>query len=139
MSGELTVAQARELLARYSCLETEPADPGSERSQLREALLLLVDLAEFETLGVCANSPAQGFSALAQYLQAMGYELPFDPQAAAEGDGPAFIKLNTRQMRYYWEPYSGPARGVLVTCQSPDDAVAGTYGHLPLDLFAAHD
>ncbi len=38
-------------------------------------------------------------------------------------------------MSYYLDQYTGEYRGVLVSCQSEDDLIAGTYGHFPLDLF----
>ena len=39
-------------------------------------------------------------------------------------------------MSYYLDDYIGKYRGVLVSCQSEDDKIVGTYGHFPLDLFS---
>ncbi|MDJ0594500.1 MAG: DUF1824 family protein [Pleurocapsa sp. MO_226.B13] len=49
---------------------------------------------------------------------------------------PVYLKFSTQKMSYYSSEYTGEYRGVLVSIQSEDDLIAGTYGHFPLDLFA---
>ena len=39
-------------------------------------------------------------------------------------------------MSYYSSEYTGEYRGVLVSYQSEDNLIAGTYGHFPLNLFS---
>ena len=130
-----TVPEARKLLGEYSCLQIKPVESEAEKERLRQALLLITDLSESENLGICADNAIQGFAALGSYLKALGYEIPFNKNSIPSEENPCYIKFNTQRMSHFCESYTGDSRGVLVSCQSEDDAIAGTYGHLPLDLF----
>jgi hypothetical protein len=132
----LTVPEARKLLNSYSCTQIRTVESEVEKAQLRQALLLLTQLADSENLGVCADNAEQGFAALANYLKAMGYQINLENIDLTEAPTPIYIKFNTQKQAHYFDRYTGEYRGVLVSCQSEDDDVNGTYGHLPLNLFA---
>lgn len=134
--ANLNVAEALKLLKVFSCIETHTIESESEKAQLREALLTIVNLSDTQNLGICADNAVRGFSALASYLQALGYKPPFNTADIPTADNPVYIKFNTQRMSHYLDSYTGPYRGVLVSCQSSDcDEINGTYGHFPLDLF----
>lgn len=136
-SDNFAIAAAQKLLETFSCLEVKAVESAAQAASLRQALVLLGNRAEFVNLGVCADTPAQGLSALASYTKALGY----DAIAAARADlastvAPVYIKFNGQRQTYYVDSYTGAYRGVLVSCHSlVDESVSGTYGYLPLDLF----
>lgn len=133
----LNIEAALKLLKAFSCIETHTIDTESAKVELRQALLTIVDLSDTQNLGICAENAAEGFTALASYLQALGYKPPFDTADIPSTDDPVYIKFNTQRMSHYLDSYTGKYRGVLVSCQSSDyDEINGTYGHFPLDLFA---
>ncbi|MGK7905365.1 MAG: DUF1824 family protein [Hormoscilla sp.] len=135
---EATVAAALKLLKLFSCTETKSVDSEAEKTRLREALLLIVNLSDSQNLGICADNPAQAFDALASYLEALGYKMP--PGERPSHSNPVYLKFNSQKMSYYLDDYTGKYRGVLVSCQSSEsEELNGTYGHLPLDLFAQTD
>ncbi len=98
--------------------------------------------ADFLTLGVCADQVDEGLTALNGYLAALGQSwradaAPLAGTPVASTTDPVYLKGNTRTEKVYGDRYLGPYRGVLITCQSDfAEAVVGTYGHFPLDLFA---
>ncbi|MFW6359750.1 MAG: DUF1824 family protein [Chroococcales cyanobacterium] len=134
-SNTLSLEEARNILRQYSCIQLKVPESEPEKEQLRQAVLLITSLSESENLGVCADNPAQGFAALESYLKALGYEVNFDQNATPTLEDPVYIKFNTEKQRHLIDSYTGGYRGVLISCQSENDQVAGTYGHLPLDLF----
>ena len=132
----LTVEAAQQILKDFTCLDMQSVASPLEKQALREAILLVASLSDYQMLGVCAASTDEGFSALATYLKALGYQAVLDPSAFASFTGSVYIKFNTLKGSYYVDGYPGTYRGVLVSCQfSSEDGVSGTYGHLPLDLF----
>jgi len=133
MTPSLTAA--RQLLNQYSCVEQKQITSDDERQALQNALLQIVQASEGENFGVCADHAQQGYQALSSYLAACGYPVHFDWQAMALDSSPVYIKFIGSSQKHYAEPYEGQYRGVLVSCQSEEDVVNGTYGHLPLDLF----
>ncbi|MCW6037931.1 DUF1824 family protein [Spirulina subsalsa FACHB-351] len=136
--SNLTLTSARQILDQYSCKETKLVTSAEQKAELQAALLLLVEQSEAENLGVCADNLSQGYQALASYLKAFGYRVPFEGEDFAPVEDEAvYIKFNTGKMSHYAEGYTGSYRGVLVACQAEDEQVNGIYGHLPLDLFAA--
>jgi hypothetical protein len=133
----VTRDQAEDYLKRFVC-QTEPVQLSqAEQADTRRALLTLVQGSDYQTLGVCADTLSGAIAALNQYLQALGHQQLVqlsEPSAVVE---PVYCKYNTRKVAWYVDHYPGIYRGVLVTCQSDfEDGVVGTYGHLPLDLFA---
>lgn len=131
----LTVEEALKILKGYSCIEIKTAESEEEKERLRQALLLIVSLSNSENLGVCADNAEQGFAALSSYLKALGYQTTFDKNSIPVNKDPVYIKFNTYKMSHFIDSYQGNYRGILVSCQSDDDNIVGTYGHLPLDLF----
>lgn len=136
MSNSLTPSEARKILTQYSCTKTKTPTSPLEKAQLQSALLCITQESDWENLGVCADNTQQGLKALENYLLAMGYEPNFDQQSLQQLREPVYIKFNTSKMSYFQDAYTGEYRGVLVSCQSEEDSIAGTYGHLPLGLFS---
>jgi hypothetical protein len=133
--NNLTVASARELLGSFSCQEGT-VESASEKALIRQALLLLASYWDYLNLGICAETPAQGLSALASYLKALGNEVIINSADLTACAGSVYIKFNGQNQKYYIDSYTGNYRGVLVSCQSSrDESINGTYGYLPLDLF----
>ena len=125
----------RKQLTRFTCLETPPALSASEMMEVRNALLLFSEAADYETLGVCANTLAEGKAAIETYVTALSRPIQLDLDARM---GPVYIKFNTLKGAWYLDDYSGPSRGVLVSFHASDpdaDAVNGTYGPFPCNLF----
>ncbi|MCC3571194.1 MAG: DUF1824 family protein [Microcoleus sp. PH2017_40_RAT_O_B] len=132
----LTVEAAQQILKDFTCLDMQSVASPLEKQALREAILLVASLSDYQMLGVCATSTDEGFAALATYLKALGYDAVLDPSAFAAFSGSVYIKFNTLKGSYYVDGYPGTYRGVLVSCQSSEEGgVSGTYGHLPLDVF----
>jgi hypothetical protein len=132
----LTVEEAQQILKDFTCLDMQSLASPQEKQALRQAILLVASLSDYQMLGVCAASTDEGFSALEAYLKALGYQAVLDPNAFSAFAGSVYIKFNTLKGSYYVDGYPGTYRGVLVSCQSSSEGgVSGTYGHLPLDLF----
>ena len=132
--ANLTVSEALKVLKDHSRTQSKSDDLVSKK-ELQQALLLIGSLSESKNFGVCADNAEQGITALSSYLETFGYRANFDRASIPNGDSPIYLKFNTRKMSYYFDAYTGPYRGVLVSYQSEDDTIAGTYGHFPLDLF----
>ena len=132
--NQLTVPEALKLLKNYSSIRVKIPQSDAEKQTLQQALLLIVGQSESSNLGVCADRLDHGLTALSSYLKAFGYPFQFD-QAVSDINNPVYLKYNSQKMSYYLDSYTGTYRGVLVSCQSEDDTIAGTYGHFPLDLF----
>lgn len=124
----------RQQLNRFSCLKTPPALNDKEKEEIRAALMLLNDLSDYQTLGICAESLDQGKAAADAYVSALVSPVDIDLPTR---EGPVYIKFNTLKGAWYLDSYSGDSRGVLITYHSSDvDEVNGTYGPFPLDLFS---
>jgi hypothetical protein len=132
---DLTVEKALKILKKYSCSENKTVNSEAEKEQLRQALLLIISLSEWENIGICASNEREGFTALKSYLQAFGYDNDFKIEEEVNIQEPIYIKFNTQKMSHYLVSYTGKYRGVLVSCQVENDELVGTYGHFPLDLF----
>ena len=133
---DLNIDEALKILNLYSCAQVKNTEPSVEAEQLRQALLLVTNLSESENLGVCAENAQQGFTALKSYLKALGYQNSLEQDSLPNNQNPVYIKFNTAKRSYYLDEYIGKYRGVLISCQSEDDKIVGTYGHFPLDLFS---
>ena len=95
----------------------------------------MVSLSEWENLGICADNSEMGFAILTNYLKALGYPVKFDRTKITASNRPVYIKYNTQKMSDHLDSYDGDYRGVLISCQSENQAIAGTYGYFPEDLF----
>lgn len=131
----MDIAQAKNILSQFSCTDTKTVESAAEKEQLRQAILLFSNLSDSQNLGICANTAAEGLSALETYLKALGYPIPDDKPDSTK-IGSVYIKYNSMRGTCYLDSYTGPYRGVLVSCQSSqEESINGLYGHLPLDLF----
>ncbi|MEH1921765.1 DUF1824 family protein [Nostoc sp.] len=129
----LTAEEAKKLLNKFNCLDIAPILDSSEKVVIRNALILLTKLADYQILGICADTAEEGILAMKTYSLALGYE---PPDNLLTPEGPVYIKLNGKNGLCYLDSYSGHHRGVLVSCQSyHEDGINEMYGHLPLDLF----
>lgn len=132
-STPLTVQEAQQLLKPFNCVENKTINSESEKVLIRQALLLLAQHSDYQILGICADTAAQGLAALKSYAEALGYQPPLDLDPI---DGSVYIKFNPKSRICYLDSYTGTHRGVLVSCQSAyQDGMNEMYGHLPLDLF----
>ena len=132
-SANLTVQEAQELLKPFNCVEGKSVTSESEKALIRQALLLLTELSDYQILGICADTAAEGLTALKTYSEALGYQPTLD---LASIDGSVYIKFNPKTGLCYLDSYTGTHRGVLVSCQSAyEEGINEMYGHLPLDLF----
>jgi hypothetical protein len=131
----LTLEEALETLKEYSCMEVKPVESETEKQRLRQAILLICSLCEYENLGICADSAEAGIAALNSYLAAMGYNFQLTSETVSNDGTPVYLKFNTQKQSHYLDSYPGTYRGVLISCQTEDDRLSGTYGHFPLDLF----
>lgn len=131
----LTRAEAEKILRDFICVERTGVQPTSDYALIREALLLVAELSDYQILGICADSAELAIQAMTSYLTALGYEVIPELNRV---DGVVYVKFNPKSGRAHMEPYVGEHRGVLVSCQSAyEDGVNETFGHLPLDLFGA--
>ena len=132
-STNLTVEEAQKLLKPFNCIEGKSVNSEAEKALLRQALLLLAERSDYQILGICADTVAQGLAALKTYSEALGYKPDLD---LATVEGSVYIKFNPKKGLCYLESYTGSHRGVLVSYQSSyEGQINDMYGHLPLDLF----
>ena len=118
----------------FACTD-RPDIPDGDRPTVKTALANVVAASDFQTLGVCADSAAEGYAALATYLAAFDLEAADLPKTSAIA-GPIYIKFNSKTGQHYASDYPGDARGVLVCCHCEyPELNSDMYGHLPLDLF----
>ncbi|GAB4524477.1 MAG: hypothetical protein Tsb0014_02990 [Pleurocapsa sp.] len=134
---DLSLDKALKILKSYDCVQVKNPESPVLLEELRNSLVMITNLSTSENLGICADSSQQGFAVLASYLKAFGYPSNFGQDKVTQISEPVYLKFNTQKMSYYLDRYTGKYRGVLISCQSEDDAIAGTYGHFSLDLFLA--
>ncbi|NMG19271.1 DUF1824 family protein [Brasilonema bromeliae] len=131
--SNLTVQDAKKILNKFNCIDIAPNLKPSEKTLIRQALVLLAKISDYQILGICADTPEEAILAMKTYSHAFGYE---PPSNLPEIEGPVYIKLNGKNGVCYLDSYSGHHRGVLVSCQSySQSGINEMYGHLPLDLF----
>lgn len=129
-STHLTLEKAQNILKDFNCIDKPVI---AEKVFIREALLLIKSFSDYQILGICADTTAQGILALKTYSAALGYDAKLDLTPV---EGAVYIKFNSQTKLCYLDSYSGNYRGVLVSCQSPQyGSINEMYGHLPLDLF----
>lgn len=137
--SDLTFDEAQKVLAAFNCVDVPPKLPPGHRSLVRKALQRIVQLADMQIFGICADTAEAGLAALRQYGKALNCAIAAEPDRRGDpskGSG-VYIKCNPTTGLFYLEPYTGDHRGVLVACQSAaEDGVNCMYGHLPLDLFS---
>ncbi len=131
----LSVDEALKILKDYSCLQIKIVDFEADKNKLRQAIKIVSSLCETENIGICADNFQEGFKTLESYLKSLGICKNLEKLATAPRQTPVYIKFNTETMSYYVDYYSGSYRGVLISCQSDNHNLVGTYGHFPLNLF----
>lgn len=123
---------ACQLLRQIDCLT--PAAKKIDRAALQQALQIVAQQSDYQILGICADTLAQGIQALKSYTAALGY---FPEINLPAFNGAVYIKYNPKSGLCYADDYSGAHRGVLVSCQSAyESGINEMFGHLPLDLFS---
>ena len=131
-----SLAEAVKFLKIYSC-NNESQNPSiEERQKLQKAILMAVKESEWENIGICTDNLTEGLQTLESYLQALGYPANISRNSSEDIREPVYIKFNTQKMSYYADSYNGSSRGVLIATQGDEEAILGTYGYFPLDLFA---
>lgn len=131
----LDVNQALTILKQYSGIELKIINSQEEKETLQSALKLIVNLSDYQNLGICASTTQEAFDSLKKYLQALGYSQDITINSSLENK-PVYLKFSTERMSYNLSDYQGKYRGVLITIFADfDDKIVGTYGHLPIDLF----
>jgi hypothetical protein len=131
----MSIKEALKLLKEYGCIQPKIATSLEEKEELRQAILLVNHGSESINLGICADNVEDTLKTLTEYLQALGYSTKVDPPGSPLQGG-IYLKYNTLKQTYYLDSYTGTYRGVLISCQSENDTLVGTYGHFPLDLFS---
>lgn len=130
----MTPEQAQETL--QNAQDLGDAASSDQRSDIREALQTLMQVASYSIFGVCAANQTDGMVALRSYAQHFGYALA-DTIAPSQVDGAVYLKFNPQTQRCHVDSYTGRYRGVLVSFQSGfADGYSGTHGHFPLDLYS---
>ena len=130
---QMTLQEARKILNKFNCLDIAPILKPSEKIAIREALIFVSSIADYQILGICADTADEGILAMKTYSRALGYQ---PPSNLPHPEGAVYIKLNGKNGLCYLDSYAGHHRGVLVSCQSyQEGGINEMYGHLPLDLF----
>jgi hypothetical protein len=132
------IAAIRQRLNQFSCLTLPPTLSEAEAGQVRADLAYFNEWSDYQTLGICASSLAEGQQSLEAFLGALGISVNLDLPAR---EGAVYLKFNTLKGAWYLDDYSGLSRGVLITFHTSDPEVAevsGTYGPFPFDLFIEH-
>jgi hypothetical protein len=124
------------LLKDYSRLEIRIPQNEREREDLRQAIVWICGQSEAENFGICADDQASAENALGQYLRALDYGEAIAMESGKTIEGPVYLKCQSQSLRFYLDSYDGDYRGVLISCQTEEDTLTGTYGYFPLDLFA---
>lgn len=129
----LTLQEAQNILKPFNCVASKNIHSAEEKALVRQALLLLASHSDYQILGICADTSAEGLLALKTYSEALSYQPNLDITSA---DSSVYIKFNPKSGLCYAESYTGTHRGVLISCQSVyEGQINQMYGHLPLDLF----
>lgn len=124
---------AHTMLQQFDCADSASIELAIAPETLRQAVLTVAHHSDYQMLGICADTLSQAIASLQAYTQAIGYDPPLPSNSVA---GTVYLKFNPRSGLCYVDSYIGQHRGVLVSCQSADEAgINHTYGHLPLDLF----
>ncbi|MFZ4665337.1 MAG: DUF1824 family protein [Prochlorotrichaceae cyanobacterium] len=130
----IAIEPALTLLRDFSCLTPRIVASDEEKQALRQAISQVVQLSEWQNIGICADTIPQALQALVAYLTGLGAncipEMPTDISVSTA----IYLKYNSQKQSYYIDSYKGEYRGVLLSCQGSEEVV-GTYGYFPLDLF----
>lgn len=134
-SNSIDYNALRKRLARFSRLDTPPALSDAEKSEIRAVLQVFNEAADYQTLGVCADTVAIAQATLEAYVAALSRPIQLQLE---DRSGSVYLKFNTLKGAWYLDDYSGTSRGVLISFHASEpevDIINGTYGPLPFDLF----
>jgi len=95
-TGEFTVDTAKKLLARFVCADVVPVLSMAEKEATRAAVLFLVGLSDYQTLGICADTVEQGRRGMEAYVTAFVRPITLDLPPT---EGPIYLKFNTQKGR----------------------------------------
>ncbi len=127
-------------LDRLRGLRTAPTLNLEQRQQLKQELVQALARCQWFTVGVMAPGEAEALGALRALESGLGWSAlaaASEPAAIAAGQS-VFLKGNQRSGSYLLRQEDGLGEGLLITGHhSEDPSVEGTWGPLPLDLFAA--
>lgn len=130
------ITHARQRLSQFSRLTVPPRLSATEADQVRADIRNFNEWSDYQTLGICAVTLAEGQQALESFLVALGVTANLD---IPPREGSIYLKFNTLKGAWYLDDYSGQSRGVLITFHTSEPELAelaGTYGPFPFDLFA---
>lgn len=120
-------------------MRTAPTLSLEQRQQLKQELSQALARCQWFTVGVMAPGEAEALGALRALELGLGWSAmaaASEPAAIAAGQS-VFLKGNQRTGTYLLRQ-EGLGEGLLITGHhSEDSSVEGTWGPLPLDLFAA--
>jgi len=134
-SDSIDYQALRKQLVRFSCLDTPPSLAATEKAAIRDVLQVFSEAADYETLWVCADTLAIARAAMEAYVGVFSRPIQL---SLDDRPGPVYLKFNTLKGAWYLDDYVGTSRGVLVSFHASEpevDAVNGTYGPFPFDLF----
>ena len=127
-------------LDRLRGLRTAPTLSLEQRHQLKQELAQALARCQWFTVGVMAPGEVEALAALRALESGLGWSAlaaASEPAAIAAGHS-VFLKGNQRTGTYLLRQEDGLGEGLLITGHhSEDPSVEGTWGPLPLDLFAA--
>lgn len=129
------ITGTRQRLNQFSSLITPPVLGDTEAAQVRADIRNFNEWSDYQTLGICASTLAEGQRSLESFLAALGISVNLDLPSR---EGAVYLKFNTLKGAWYLDDYSGPSRGVLITFHTSEPEMAelaGTYGPFPFDLY----
>ncbi|MCX5953606.1 MAG: DUF1824 family protein [Cyanobacteria bacterium] len=128
-------------LDRLRGLRTAPTLSLEQRQQLKRELAQALARCQWFTVGVMAPGEAEALAALRALELAQDWSAlaaASEPVVAVAPGHSVFLKGNQRTGTYLLRQEDGLGEGLLITGHhSEDPSVEGTWGPLPLDLFAA--
>jgi len=128
-------------LAALRALRSAPVLGAADRAELLEELHPCLAACDWFTVGVMAPSAEAAVRSLRSLESALGWNgLDLDPgcEALEAIEGPVFLKANQQTGRFLVRGETGLGEGLLITGpRSTHPDAEGTWGPLPLDLFAA--
>jgi hypothetical protein len=131
----MNIAESLEVLKSYSSREIKLPTNLAEKEKLIDSIVRFAQLSDWQNLGICSDNLEQGITSLREYLSALNYPSEQIIPEEYEPSEASYIKYNTQKTSHLIEPYWGKYRGMLISYQSEDPKIGGTFGYFPLDLF----
>jgi Domain of unknown function (DUF1824) len=126
-----------EAVAALTQLQDLASATPEQQTTILGSLEALSQVADYQLIGICAESQAAGLAAVHCYAQYFDYQI--DPQLVADLPqitGAVYLKFNPRSNRLHLDVYQGIYRGGLISFQSDlAEGYSGTHGHFPLNIF----